>query len=403
MQTAASGTSIQIPIDGDGGHLLQVFAGSKQGLLFVAIDGTGPEVQAVAQPDEGFGAKTITITAVDKFGSGVALIEYSLDGGSWIQYTAPFEQSSSATIQYRAFDFVGNGSPTGTLEVVVDVDAPIVTATLINGVLGSNGWYTSGDSIELTAQDAGSGVASIEYSLDGTDFGPYTGPIPATEGETIVYFRATDVAGNTSDVDSEAFRIDSIAPTITVFVEGGYNGPSTVTLEGLDTGSGIASISYKVDGVPTVYTGPFEIPAGATNLVVYATDVAGNQSTQVAVPYSVCLLYDPLREQPNTGTVPVKVQLCDANRKNLSTRNLTLTAFSVDGVNSPSPNDTGSSNDGFDFRYDRKLAGYIYNLNVDKLTNNGGEPVQLQPGYHTLDFIVKGHGSVVYSAGFTLK
>jgi hypothetical protein len=204
-------------------------------------------------------------------------------------------------------------------------------------------------------------------------------------------------------------QIDSIAPTISVSVEGGHNGPSTVTVRAQDDGSGIASISYEVDGIVTevpVGAGDplvsFEVPGGTTSLVVYATDVAGNESTQATLPYAVCLLYDPLREQPNSGTVPVKVQLCDFAGNNLSARNITLTAVTVDGQTTPSPNDTGSANEGFDFRYDRKLEGYIYNLNVDELTN-GGTPVQLEAGYHTLDFIVDGDESLVYSAGFSLK
>ena len=87
VQTAASGTSIQIPIDGDGGHLLQVFAGSKQGLLFVAIDGTGPVVQAAVQGTEGFAV--ITITAVDRFGSGVETIYFDRGDGPEV-YAGPF-------------------------------------------------------------------------------------------------------------------------------------------------------------------------------------------------------------------------------------------------------------------------------------------------------------------------
>ena len=54
--------------------------------------------------------------------------------------------------------------------------------------------------------------------------------------------------------------------------------------------------------------------AGAHSFSVTARDVAGNQATTIVtynVGYRVCLLYDPTKPQPMTGTVPVKLQ-CDA-------------------------------------------------------------------------------------------
>ena len=81
-----------------------------------------------------------------------------------------------------------------TLTAVEEADttAPTVTSSV------------SGRTVTLTAEDAESGVASIEYQLPGSStWVAYTAPfmVPGTDAATVSY-RATDVAGNVSDVDT---------------------------------------------------------------------------------------------------------------------------------------------------------------------------------------------------------
>jgi hypothetical protein len=57
-----------------------------------------------------------------------------------------------------------------------------------------------------------------------------------------------------------------------------------------------------------------------------------------------------------------------------------------------SPNFSGSSNSGYDFRYDSKLKGYIYNLS----TSTYGA------GTHWMEFKVDGVAAAAYRAYFTL-
>ncbi len=80
---------------------------------------------------------------------------------------------------------------------------------------GTNGWYTSDVTINLSATDACSGVAVTEYSTDGTNWMPYNGSILiSNEGATTVNYRSTDRAGNTETVKTVTVQIDKTAPTI---------------------------------------------------------------------------------------------------------------------------------------------------------------------------------------------
>ena len=67
------------------------------------------------------------------------------------------------------------------------------------------------DAIELNATDATSGLARIEFSLDGGSWTDYSGPIRFdTEGRHTLLFRATDNAGNTAP--TRALVVDATYP-----------------------------------------------------------------------------------------------------------------------------------------------------------------------------------------------
>jgi hypothetical protein len=69
-----------------------------------------------------------------------------------------------------------------------------------------------GDAIALNATDAGSGLARIEFSLDGGSWTDYSGPIRFdTEGRHALLFRATDNAGNTAP--TRALVVDATYPS----------------------------------------------------------------------------------------------------------------------------------------------------------------------------------------------
>ncbi|NHC47406.1 hypothetical protein G9H72_19335, partial [Motilibacter sp. K478] len=118
----------------------------------------------------------------------------------------------------------GGGTPT-------DTTAPTVSAALAGPQSGGN--YTGPVTVTLTATDnpGGSGVASVEYSVDNGAFTAYTTPFTVSAvGAHTVRDRATDVAGNVSPVGSSTFTIanptptDTTPPTVTAALAGPQSG-----------------------------------------------------------------------------------------------------------------------------------------------------------------------------------
>ncbi|MER7168849.1 family 16 glycoside hydrolase [Micromonospora sp. NPDC000207] len=210
---------------------------------------------------------------------------------------------------YRYFCAIpGHGMMAGLLVVTgedeeEDTTAPTVSAS-VAGQQNNAGAFVGAATVTLTASDAESGVESIEYSLDGAAFAAYTGPLTVNEpGEHRVDYRATDVAGNTSAVQSVDFTVvappdpDTTAPTVTASLsgerdgDGAYVGAATVTISASDADSGVATIEYSLDSQPfTTYTGPFAVNRPGQHTVSYrATDNAGNTSTAESVTFTVVM------------------------------------------------------------------------------------------------------------------
>jgi uncharacterized cupredoxin-like copper-binding protein len=276
-------------------------------------DTTPPTVTAELSGDQDadgnyVGSATATLTATDD-SSGVDSVEYSLDGGAWTTYTAPVVVNTVGEhmLHHRATDVAGNTSPEGMTGFTVvagggeDTTPPTVSAEL-SGEQDADGNYVGGATVTVTASDAGSGIASVEYEIDDTGFQPYTSPVTVSApGDHAVQYRATDAAGNASETGSVPFRVvegggeDTTPPTVTAEVsgeqdaDGNYVDSATVTLSATDDGSGVASVEYSLDGAAFApYTAPVVVNApGAHMLHHRATDVAGNVSPEGMADFTV--------------------------------------------------------------------------------------------------------------------
>ncbi|MEU7591014.1 plastocyanin/azurin family copper-binding protein [Micromonospora sp. NPDC049230] len=276
-------------------------------------DTTPPTVDATVSGDRDadgnyLGAATVTVTATDA-DSGVDTIEYQVDDTSFQPYTQPVAVTAVGdhSVQFRATDQAGNTSAVGSVSFRVvepseeDTTAPVVTATPA-GEQDGDGNYIGTATVTLTATDAGSGVATIEYALDGGAFTAYTNPVVVTSvGMHMLHYRATDVAGNTSAEQMAHFTVvqpqaeDTTPPTVAATVagerndDGAYVGGATVTVTATDDGSGVASIEYALDtGAWTAYASPVAVRALGAHTVRYrATDTAGNASTEQSTTFTV--------------------------------------------------------------------------------------------------------------------
>jgi hypothetical protein len=280
---------------------------------FVVSDGTGdttaPTVTAAVTGDKDpsgnyVGSATVALTATDA-GSGVASVEYQLDGGTWTPYSAPVVVSSLGMhmLHYRATDVAGNESAEGMEHFTIverqgDGTPPTVTASL-GGTQDSSGNYVDVATATITATDADSGVAAVEYKLDDGAWTGYTAPVPVTAaGMHMLSYRARDVAGNTSPEGMAHFTVvksDTTAPVVTAAVggtqddDGNYVGKAVVTVTASDTGSGVGAVEYRVDGGAwTAYAAPVQVTTPGAHTVDYrARDVAGNTSPVGSVSFTV--------------------------------------------------------------------------------------------------------------------
>jgi hypothetical protein len=88
-----------------------------------------------------------------------------------------------------------------------DTTPPQVSAS----VTGNQDWawnYVGFATVTFSAQDSGSGVDTVEYSVDGQPYAVYTKPLNIDQpGQHTVHYRATDNAGNTSDVQTAQFAV----------------------------------------------------------------------------------------------------------------------------------------------------------------------------------------------------
>ncbi|MGV9699177.1 OmpL47-type beta-barrel domain-containing protein [Streptomyces sp. NPDC003470] len=158
---------------------------------------------------------TVTVTASDT-GSGVNGIEYAVGDGAWQAYTAPVmvHQVGTHTVRYRATDKAGNVAADKSVEFTVvaappqDTTAPVTGAT-VEGTKNSDGAYVGNARVTVSAADeGGSGVAGIEYSLDAGPYLAYTAPVVVDRaGRHTVTYRASDRAGNTSEPLSVSFTV----------------------------------------------------------------------------------------------------------------------------------------------------------------------------------------------------
>jgi plastocyanin len=184
-------------------------------------DTTAPETSATVTGEKNpqgdyVSMATVTVSASDT-GSGVNTIEYALgDSGAWRPYTAPVMVHETGThqVRYRATDRAGNVSAEKNVGFTVvappaEDRTPPVTGATVEGDRNSAGAYLRSAKVTVGATDhGGSGVAAVEYALDGGPYLAYTAPVVVDRAGThTVAYRASDKAGNTAAARSVSFTV----------------------------------------------------------------------------------------------------------------------------------------------------------------------------------------------------
>ncbi|HEY8844671.1 MAG TPA: Ig-like domain-containing protein [Gaiellaceae bacterium] len=254
------------------------------------------------------GGFTVTAAASD-LQSGIASRSFPALGTGWSgtpsgaddAYT--FTSSAVDPVEPNNVSATNNaGLPSGNTPFTVTADGtPPATSVTCNAGACSAGWYTSSVTVALSATDAGSGLASIKYTTDGSDPSPVNGTTYAgsfvVAATTTVKFRAYDAVGNAESVGSQLVRIDTVAPTGSLTAPAGgsaLHGTVTVSSDPADGNSGVASAAFQRSpagtgtwtAIGTANGSPYQtswdttgVGDGSYDLRVVTTDVAGNPFT----------------------------------------------------------------------------------------------------------------------------
>lgn len=241
----------------------------------------------------------VTLAALQNY-----IMQAETNGGGWVPLVlhricdgcggdSPAPSMSPATFQELVTWLDARrsrGTVVKTAHQVIGGDAQAPTSSVAcNSSSCSSGWYANGVNVSLAATDGTSGVATIRYTLDGSEptvFSPsYTGPFTVASTTTVKY-RAWDNAGNVEETRSQDIQIDTASPESSIACNGSpcsssaYTSSVSITLSATDAASGVAAIRYTLDGSePTassaIYSGAFAV--GETTTVKYrAWDNAGN-------------------------------------------------------------------------------------------------------------------------------
>ena len=213
---------------------------SNTSTLFIGIDRTGPSVGAVTVGDGGAWQQSteVSITGLltqadDGQGSGVASVDYAVNGGAWTTTTSDTldltftEGIHSLTL--RATDRVGNTGANSTVTVRVDQTAPIGLSWSVDELTTSR---VGAANVSFNAEDADSGIDNaasyIQYGFDSNGVGEtpdlsgrwltlgvngLSGQVGlaswATKSRQHLMFRAVlvDEAGNSFTTQSSSFQI----------------------------------------------------------------------------------------------------------------------------------------------------------------------------------------------------
>ncbi len=226
-------------------------------------------------------------------------IQYQVDGGGWRNYANPFSISADGvhTVATRLLsNSVVVDTSDRTFTVKVDKTKPVASSAA--NPTSRSGSPRNPVTVVFTATDATSGVAKIEYNVNGGAWITVASGAPvtfATVGTSVIGYRATDVAGNVSAVKSYSVTISADPATAvkvspTKAAAGTY---VTVNVTGFDRYSMV------------------DLSLGTTPLASVLTDVNGAAKVTVLVPAATTAGSYPVTatEQGSTLTSTTSIKI----------------------------------------------------------------------------------------------
>lgn len=263
------------------------------------------------------------LTATDNI-SNLDFIEYKINESyQFSVYGHPFslEKEGPHKITYRSVDRVGNREEDNIFNVIIDNTGPYMNFALNKApiVIDGKRYLAPGTKLEIRATDNFSGVKSVEYSTNGSDWQPYKdGIVLDKPGAAQLKYRAIDNLGNKSENLSgfstttpgqgaspedlaviNSLYVENTAPVVMITpakrwinVDGKKYAmrDNTYLVEAQDAESGVANIFVKVDNGAEwqIYSGKLAFQTeGPHSIEAKAVDKVGNESQPVKVEFIV--------------------------------------------------------------------------------------------------------------------
>jgi hypothetical protein len=239
-------------LDANGNVAVASNKGAGFPIVAAAVSSGNLSVSVPTAPPSGYFPGPVTVTISGGSGSGLM---YSIDGG----LSTPVPANGQVTVSgdgAHTIEATDDAHDSASAVVQIDATPPSVTASPVTGTT-----VAPGTTVDITATDAGSGVASITTSTSGaqssvsptiTDASS-TGVVLTTLGSTTITATATDNAGNVSSPQSFTYTVAKLTQTVAF--------TSSAPSPAYYGGSYTPSISTGTPGTaPTVSLDPLSSP-----------------------------------------------------------------------------------------------------------------------------------------------
>ncbi len=223
-------------------------------------------------------------------GYNIFAIEGTLNGQSFACTNAscnvPLIQGNN-NFTYWALSSFGDSSTMGAVTAKVDSQLPSITASL-SGTAGLSGWYLGPVTLNSSASDATSGLASFTCTRDGAALGSCNSIAVNGDGPHTLVLTARDNAGHIRNL-AQTISIDTKNPVLNASLNGTVGSNNWYTAAVLNAsasdpspGAGLYPLHYNLDGSGWAVfpaSGTLNLSEGKHNVDLRAVDRAGRTAS----------------------------------------------------------------------------------------------------------------------------